>query len=78
MEALAGLASSEDFGAVSLKKTEERGEVRELPPYKDKMLIQVKGRRHPQVCLIHEIVLYVGIRPKIVKLKLNVKYKYIL
>lgn len=52
VEALAGLASRENFSAVSLKKVEETPVVREMPPYTDLMLLQVKGRRHAQTRLV--------------------------
>lgn len=51
VEALAGLASKENFTAVSLKKVEENPVVREMPPYTNPTLIQVKGRRHAQARL---------------------------
>ena len=56
VEALAGLASKENFSAVSLKKVEENPVVREMPPYTHPMLLQVKGRRHAQTRLVQPSV----------------------
>lgn len=55
VEALAGLASKENFSAISLKKVENTPIVREMAPYTPLMLIQVKGRRHAQTRLVHPI-----------------------
>ncbi|XP_045461852.1 supervillin-like isoform X2 [Harmonia axyridis] len=52
IEALAGLASKEDFKAVPLKKNSGPYG---LLPYKNLMLIQVKGRRHVQLRLVEPI-----------------------
>ncbi|XP_021928560.1 uncharacterized protein LOC110834074 isoform X3 [Zootermopsis nevadensis] len=54
VEALAGLASKEDFTAVSLKKASSPSNGNMLP-YKDLMLLQVKGRRHVQTRLVEPI-----------------------
>lgn len=51
MEALAGLASKEDFTAVSLKKPSLQSNAPMLP-YKNLMLLLVKGRRHVQTRLV--------------------------
>lgn len=53
IEALAGLASKEDFTSVALKKTTVPSA---LLPFKDVMLLQVKGRRHVQTRLIEPSV----------------------
>ena len=50
IEALAGLASNEDFSSVMLKKPSSCNS--STLPFKDLMLIQVKGRRHVQVRLV--------------------------
>eukprot|EP00105_Crassostrea_gigas_P036050 XP_019920198.1 PREDICTED: uncharacterized protein LOC105321680 isoform X13 [Crassostrea gigas] len=52
--ALAGLASKENFARVSLRKTGEPGMglPSRLDPYKDLMLIHVKGRRKVQIRLV--------------------------
>lgn len=50
-EALAGLAATEDFTAISLKSTSEPLNVTHLP-YKLPMLIHIKGRRHVQCRLV--------------------------
>ncbi|KZC07403.1 Supervillin [Dufourea novaeangliae] len=56
MEALAGLASTEDFSNVTLRNiTESNASINKLQPYKDLMLILIKGRRHVQVKLIEPI-----------------------
>lgn len=52
IEALAGLASKEDFKSVALKKGSGSTD---LQPYKDLMLLQVKGRRHVQTRLIEPV-----------------------
>ncbi|XP_034940979.1 supervillin-like isoform X2 [Chelonus insularis] len=56
VEALAGLASTEDFNSVTLKNvTDDVGIGTKLRPYKDLMLILVKGRRHVQVRLVEPV-----------------------
>lgn len=50
-EALAGLASTEDFTAVTLKSSVEPLNVTHLP-YTTPMLIHIKGRRHVQCRLV--------------------------
>lgn len=56
MEALAGLASTEDFSNVTLRNVAETNvSINKLQPYKDLMLILIKGRRHVQVRLIEPI-----------------------
>lgn len=55
VEALAGLASKEDFSAVSLRKSASTSAVSSgatLLPYKEIMLLQIKGRRHIQTRLV--------------------------
>jgi len=54
VEALAGLASKEDFTAVTLKKSSDEP-VGTLLPFKDLMLLQVKGRRHVQTRLLEPV-----------------------
>lgn len=56
VEALAGLASKENFSAVALKKVENTPVVREMAPYTSLMLLQVKGRRHAQTRLVKPAV----------------------
>ncbi|XP_050301678.1 uncharacterized protein LOC126739900 isoform X2 [Anthonomus grandis grandis] len=52
LEALAGLASKEDFKSVALKK----GSIPTLlQPWKDLMLLQIKGRRHIQTRLVEPV-----------------------
>ena len=51
VEALAGLASTEDFTSVQLKK-ERVIPNQNLLPYREKMLLQVKGRRFCQTRLV--------------------------
>lgn len=53
IEALAGLASKEDFTAIALKKNTIVGG--SLLPYKDLMLLHIKGRRHVQTRLVEPI-----------------------
>lgn len=53
VEALAGLASREDFTAVSLRKAaESSAHLSPMLPYSELMLLQVKGRRHVQTRLV--------------------------
>ena len=54
MEALAGLASKEDFKAVNLRKTGVQ-QPSDLSPFKDLMLLHIKGRRHVQTRLVEPI-----------------------
>lgn len=54
IEALAGLASKEDFTAISLKKN-TTGANSALLPYKDLMLLHIKGRRHVQTRLVEPV-----------------------
>lgn len=51
LEALAGLASKENFSAVTLKPVTGQAP-RELPPYTHPMLLRVKGRRHAEARLV--------------------------
>ncbi|XP_077997526.1 uncharacterized protein LOC144450723 isoform X6 [Glandiceps talaboti] len=55
--ALAGLASTEDFSSVSLRKASEAtGDASsQLLPYKELMLLHVKGRRNVQVRLVEPV-----------------------
>ncbi|KAG5332314.1 SVIL protein, partial [Acromyrmex heyeri] len=56
VEALAGLASTEDFSTVTLRNVSETSvSTNKLQPYKNIMLILVKGRRHVQVRLVEPI-----------------------
>ncbi|XP_078621818.1 uncharacterized protein LOC144888044 isoform X4 [Branchiostoma floridae x Branchiostoma japonicum] len=51
--ALAGLASTEDFSNVSLRSTQsQQASHEQLLPFRDVMLLQVKGRRHVQTRLV--------------------------
>ncbi|KAF4522861.1 hypothetical protein B566_EDAN008181 [Ephemera danica] len=60
VEALAGLASKEDFTAVALKKATS-GPTSQLLPYQDLMLLQVKGRRHVQTRLVQPVAASVNL-----------------
>ena len=58
VEALAGLASTEDFTNVSLKKSstnQNQNQNQLLVPYKEIMLLLIKGRRHIQTRLIEPV-----------------------
>lgn len=56
VEALAGLASTEDFSTVTLRNVSETSvSTNKLQPYKDIMLILVKGRRHVQARLVEPV-----------------------
>ncbi|CAG9856246.1 unnamed protein product [Phyllotreta striolata] len=52
LDALAGLASNEDFKSIALKKSS--GQIFQAP-WKDLMLLQIKGRRHVQTRLVEPI-----------------------
>lgn len=53
MEALAGLASKEDFTSVALKKSSELNT--SFVPFKSLMLLQIKGRRNVQTRMVEPI-----------------------
>ena len=53
--ALAGLASREDFSNVSLRRTDSLKGLNTIDPYKELMLLHVKGRRHTQVRLVEPV-----------------------
>uniref|UniRef100_A0A6M2DJ20 Putative actin regulatory gelsolin/villin family n=1 Tax=Xenopsylla cheopis TaxID=163159 RepID=A0A6M2DJ20_XENCH len=55
VEALAGLASKEDFTAVNLRKPATNTQTFSMVPYKSLNLIQVKGRRHVQARLVEPV-----------------------
>jgi len=57
-EALAGLASTEDFSNVTLRKTDEssRSTLSEYLPYSDVMLLHVKGWLH-RLPRLHRLLL---------------------
>ncbi|KAL6267220.1 hypothetical protein P5V15_000296 [Pogonomyrmex californicus] len=57
VEALAGLASTEDFSTVTLRNVSETNVfTNKLQPYKDIMLILIKGRRHVQARLVEPVI----------------------
>ena len=51
MEALAGLASRENFSSVTLRPV-SCSDTRELPPYTHPMLLRIKGRRRAEARLM--------------------------
>ncbi|XP_071451074.1 supervillin isoform X2 [Hetaerina americana] len=55
IEALAGLASKEDFTAVSLRKANASPINASMLPYKHPMLLLIKGRRHVQTRLVEPV-----------------------
>ncbi|XP_060084350.1 uncharacterized protein LOC132563623 [Ylistrum balloti] len=61
-EALAGLASKENFSKVSLRKTAEQATsgTSRLEPYKDLMLLHVKGRRRVQTRLVEPVAMSIN------------------
>ncbi|XP_025829132.1 supervillin isoform X3 [Agrilus planipennis] len=73
-EALAGLASKEDFAAVSLKKSSSF--TSSYVPFKDTMLIHVKGRRHVQTRLIEPKVENINEGDSYILIKGNTIYSY--
>ncbi|XP_069108272.1 serine-rich adhesin for platelets-like isoform X2 [Argopecten irradians] len=61
-EALAGLASKENFSKVSLRKTADQATsgTSRLEPYKDLMLLHVKGRRRVQTRLVEPVAMSIN------------------
>lgn len=57
VEALAGLSSTEDFSAITLRNvnSETADLINKWRPYKDPMLILIKGRRYVQVRLVEPV-----------------------
>ncbi|XP_076089117.1 uncharacterized protein LOC143059490 isoform X5 [Mytilus galloprovincialis] len=53
--ALAGLASTENFASVNLRRTDSMKGLNSIDPYKDLMLLHVKGRRRIQVRLVEPV-----------------------
>lgn len=74
VEALAGLASNEDFTAVNLKKSS--GSSHYLP-YKDLMLLQVKGRHHVQTRLVEPTTASINKGDNFILLTRNAIYNYV-
>ena len=50
--ALAGLAAKEDYTSVKLKRSNSLDHVGEYPPFKDLMLIQIKGKPKSEVTFV--------------------------
>lgn len=74
VEALAGLASNEDFTSVSLKKP--LGPSSYLP-YKDLMLLLVKGRRHVQTRLVNPVADSINQGDSYILITPNLVYNYL-
>lgn len=74
LEALAGLASNEDFKSVALKKSTG---LTQLLPWKDLMLLQVKGRRHIQTRLVEPVVSSINEGDNFILITPTVLYNYI-
>nr|CAH7767160.1 unnamed protein product [Callosobruchus chinensis] len=74
-EALAGLASTEDFTSVALKKSSTTPSF--LAAWKNLMLIQVKGRRHVQVRLVEPVATSVNEGDNFILITPNALYNYI-
>ncbi|KAK6630980.1 hypothetical protein RUM44_003152 [Polyplax serrata] len=77
IEALAGLASQEDFTAVTLKKASEGGTQSPDAPYKDLMLLQIKGRRHIQTRLVEPVASSINIGDCFVLVTGNKVFHYV-
>lgn len=75
IEALAGLASKEDFTAVPLKKGSSANGV--LLPYKDLMLLQIKGRRHVQTRLVEPVAASINNGDCYILITPNQVYNYV-
>lgn len=76
LEALAGLASKEDFSSVLLKKCSQTPNSSYLP-YKDLMLIHVKGRRHVQTRLVNPVVSSINQGDNYILITPNALYNYV-
>lgn len=74
LEALAGLASNEDFKSVALKKSTGPTQ---LLPWKDLMLLQVKGRRHIQTRLVEPAADSVNEGDNFILVTPNALYNYV-
>lgn len=74
VEALAGLASNEDFTSVSLKKSLVRSS---HLPYKDLMLLLVKGRRHVQTRLVNPVADSINQGDSYILVSPNAVYNYL-
>ncbi|XP_076271770.1 uncharacterized protein LOC143203482 isoform X2 [Rhynchophorus ferrugineus] len=74
VEALAGLASKEDFKAIELKKGQT---VSTLVPWKSPMLLQVKGRRHVQTRLVEPVAATINEGDCYLLVTTSVVYNYI-
>ncbi|KAJ8953301.1 hypothetical protein NQ314_007373, partial [Rhamnusium bicolor] len=74
LEALAGLASNEDFKSIALKKSS--GPTL-LLPWKDLMLLQVKGRRHVQTRLVEPVASSINEGDNFILITPTALYNYI-
>ncbi|CAL7943188.1 unnamed protein product [Xylocopa violacea] len=78
MEALAGLASTEDFSNITLRNVAETNiSTNRLQPYKDLMLILIKGRRHVQVRLVEPVAESINSGDNFVLVTKSEVYNYI-
>lgn len=75
VEALAGLASKEDFSSVALKRSSSLNST--FPPYQDLMLLQVKGRRFVQTRLVEPIASSINDGDNYVLVTPNTVFNYI-
>ncbi|KAF5294574.1 hypothetical protein FQA39_LY13333 [Lamprigera yunnana] len=75
VEALAGLASKEDFSSVALKRSTSWNLT--YPPYKDLMLLQVKGRRFVQTRLVEPVASSINDGDCYILITPNAVYNYI-
>ncbi|XP_060818498.1 supervillin isoform X1 [Bombus pascuorum] len=78
MEALAGLASTEDFSNITLRNvTDTNISSNRLQPYKDLMLLLIKGRRHVQVRLVEPVAESINSGDNFVLVTKSEVYNYI-
>ncbi|XP_017767516.1 PREDICTED: supervillin isoform X2 [Eufriesea mexicana] len=78
MEALAGLASTEDFSNITLRNVAETNiSSNRLQPYKDLMLILIKGRRHVQARLVEPVAESINSGDNFVLVTKSEVYNYI-
>ncbi|XP_031346658.1 supervillin isoform X1 [Photinus pyralis] len=75
IEALAGLASKEDFSSFALKRSTSLNST--YPPFTDLMLLQVKGRRFVQTRLVEPIAASINEGDCYILITSNAIYNYI-
>ncbi|XP_033229897.1 supervillin-like isoform X2 [Belonocnema kinseyi] len=79
VEALAGLSSTEDFSAITLRNvnSETADFINKWRPYKDPMLILIKGRRYVQVRLVEPVAVSINSGDNFVLVTKTEIYNYV-